>query len=61
MGKSLGPSPLRRVLAQLCLAGNDPFGGQTFIRPWVDDTMEAARLKADVAFEMFPAACRLCS
>lgn len=33
--------------------GNDPFGGQTFIRPWFDDTMEAARLKADVAFEMF--------
>ena len=33
--------------------GNDPFGGQTFERPWFGDTMEAARLKADVAFEMF--------
>ena len=33
--------------------GNDPFGGQTFERPWFSDTMDAARLKADVAFEMF--------
>ena len=33
--------------------GNDPFGGQTFERPWFSDTMEAAKLKADVAFEMF--------
>ena len=33
-------------------AGTDPFGGSTFVRPWFDDTMEAARLKADVAFEM---------
>ena len=33
--------------------GNDPFGGQTFERPWFADGMEAARLKADVAFEMF--------
>ncbi len=33
--------------------GQDPFGGQTFDRPWFGDTMEAARLKADVAFEMF--------
>ena len=33
--------------------GGDPFGGQTFERPWFGDTMEAARLKADVAFEMF--------
>ncbi|WP_274425934.1 xylose isomerase [Chelativorans sp. YIM 93263] len=33
--------------------GNDPFGGQTFERPWFGDTMELARLKADVAFEMF--------
>ena len=31
----------------------DPFGGQTFDRPWFKDTMEAAKLKADVAFEMF--------
>ncbi|OXT00646.1 xylose isomerase [Notoacmeibacter marinus] len=33
--------------------GGDPFGGQTFQRPWFGDTMELARLKADVAFEMF--------
>ncbi|PRY78969.1 xylose isomerase [Yoonia maritima] len=33
--------------------GGDPFGGQTFERPWFSDTMEAAKLKADVAFEMF--------
>ncbi len=39
--------------------GGDPFGGQTFDRPWFpdrsSDAMEAARLKADVAFEMFSA------
>jgi xylose isomerase len=33
--------------------GGDPFGGQTFDRPWFNETMEGARLKADVAFEMF--------
>ena len=35
--------------------GGDPFGGETFMRPWMhmDDEMAAARLKADVAFEMF--------
>lgn len=33
--------------------GGDPFGGQTFERPWFGDTMESARLKADVAFELF--------
>jgi xylose isomerase len=33
--------------------GGDPFGGQTFDRPWFGDSMDAARLKADVAFEMF--------
>jgi xylose isomerase len=33
--------------------GGDPFGGQTFERPWFGDTMALARLKADVAFEMF--------
>lgn len=33
--------------------GGDPFGGQTFERPWFGDTMDLARLKADVAFEMF--------
>ena len=33
--------------------GADPFGGQTFDRPWFGDGMDHARLKADVAFEMF--------
>ena len=33
--------------------GGDPFGGQTFQRPWFGDTMELARMKADVAFELF--------
>ena len=36
--------------------GGDPFGGRTFDRPWFPaDTMQLARLKADVAFEMFSA------
>lgn len=35
--------------------GTDPFGGDTFQRPWMGagDGMALARLKADVAFEMF--------
>ena len=33
--------------------GGDPFGGRTFERPWHGDDMDKARLKADVAFEMF--------
>ncbi len=33
--------------------GGDPFGGQTLDRPWFGDTMDLARLKADVAFELF--------
>jgi xylose isomerase len=33
--------------------GGDPFGGQTFERPWFGDTMDLAKMKADVAFEMF--------
>ncbi len=33
--------------------GGDPFGGRTFERPWFGDTMEHARNKADVAFELF--------
>ena len=38
-----------------CWPGGDPFGGETFLRPWMHaaDEMEGARLKADVAFEMF--------
>jgi xylose isomerase len=37
----------------LAWPGSDPFGGQTFERPWFDGGMDAARLKAEVAFEMF--------
>ncbi len=33
--------------------GGDPFGGQTFERPWFGDGLELAKLKADVAFELF--------
>jgi len=33
--------------------GGDPFGGRTFERPWFGDSMDHARLKADVAFELF--------
>ena len=34
--------------------GQDPFGGQTFQRPWhPQDDMSRAKVKADVAFEMF--------
>ena len=33
--------------------GGDPFGGRTFDRPWYDKGMEGARIKADVAFELF--------
>ncbi|MGU3401151.1 xylose isomerase [Brucellaceae bacterium D45D] len=33
--------------------GGDPFGGRTFDRPWYKDGLEAAKLKADVAFEFF--------
>lgn len=35
--------------------GGDPFGGETFQRPWFGDSMSQAKLKADVAFEMFSA------
>ena len=39
----------------LCWPGSDPFGGDTFQRPWMaaGDTMAAARQKADVAFDLF--------
>ncbi|QFR32972.1 xylose isomerase [Ancylobacter sp. TS-1] len=35
--------------------GGDPFGGETFLRPWMHgaDEMALARAKADVAFELF--------
>lgn len=36
-----------------CWPGGDPFGGQTFDRPWFGDSMAAAKMKADAAFEMF--------
>lgn len=38
-----------------CWPGGDPFGGDTFRRPWMagGDTMAAAKQKADVAFELF--------
>ncbi len=39
----------------LTLTGSDPFGGATIHRPWsaIADPMEAARGKADAAFELF--------
>jgi len=38
-----------------CWGGTDPFGAETFRRPWFGpgDPMARARLKADVAFELF--------
>lgn len=33
--------------------GGDPFGGRTFDRPWYSNELDAAKLKADVAFEFF--------
>jgi xylose isomerase len=38
-----------------CWGGGDPFGGETFLRPWHHgpDPMALARAKADVAFELF--------
>jgi xylose isomerase len=33
--------------------GGDPFGGRTFDRPWFTGDMAGAKLKADVAFELF--------
>ena len=33
--------------------GTDPFGGQTFRRPWFGDDMAHARMKADAAFDLF--------
>jgi len=61
MGKRM-EDHLRFAIAywhSLVWPGGDPFGGQTFTRPWfadaMGDTMKAAKLKADVAFEMFTA------
>jgi xylose isomerase len=38
-----------------CWPGGDPFGGETFLRPWHhgSDVMAMARAKADIAFELF--------
>jgi xylose isomerase len=33
--------------------GTDPFGGQTFDRPWFGTGLDQAKLKANVAFELF--------
>ena len=39
----------------LVWTGTDPFGGETFMRPWhrPGDPMKQAQLKADVAFDLF--------
>lgn len=55
MGKTMAEH-LRFAIAwwhSFAWPGGDPFGGQTFERPWFGDTLELAKLKADVAFEMF--------
>jgi xylose isomerase len=38
-----------------CWPGGDPFGGETFLRPWHhgSDAMAMARAKAEIAFELF--------
>lgn len=54
-GKSL-KDHLRFAVAywhSFCWPGTDPFGGQTLDRPWFPDDMAGAKMKADVAFEMF--------
>ncbi len=33
--------------------GGDPFGGQTFERPWFGDTIEHAKAKTDAAFDLY--------
>ncbi|WP_444453530.1 xylose isomerase [Rhodobacter capsulatus] len=55
MGKTMAEH-LRFAIAwwhSFAWPGGDPFGGQTFERPWFGDTLDLAKLKADVAFEMF--------
>lgn len=55
MGKSL-KEHLRFAVAywhSFAWEGGDPFGGRTFDRPWFGSQMALAKLKADVAFEMF--------
>ena len=54
--------PLRECLRfavsywhSLAMDGSDPFGAPTLRRPWMGraDAMQAAREKADAAFELF--------
>jgi xylose isomerase len=56
MGKTM-KDHLRFAVAywhSLAWEGGDPFGGPTFERPWhPQDDMGRAKMKADVAFEMF--------
>ncbi|PLW75743.1 xylose isomerase [Cohaesibacter celericrescens] len=55
MGKSM-KEHLRFAVAywhSFAWEGGDPFGGRTFDRPWFGDEMSKAKLKADVAFELF--------
>lgn len=58
MGKPLRDH-LRFAVAwwhSLAMNGSDPFGAATIHRPWMDaglDPMEAARIKADAAFDLF--------
>ena len=57
LGKSLAEH-LRLAVAwwhSLAMNGSDPFGAPTIRRPWMDraDGMEAAREKADAAFDLF--------
>ena len=55
MGKTL-KEHLRFAVAywhSFAWEGGDPFGGRTFDRPWFGDSMDLAKLKADVAFELF--------
>lgn len=55
MGKTMSDQ-LRFAMAwwhTTCWPGGDPFGGETFMRPWhhMADEMAGARMKADVMFE----------
>ena len=55
MGKTL-KDHLRFAVAywhSFAWEGGDPFGGRTFDRPWYGDSLDHAKLKADVAFELF--------
>ncbi|MEL6168247.1 MAG: xylose isomerase [Pseudomonadota bacterium] len=55
MGKTLSEH-LRFAVAywhSFAWPGGDPFGGQTFDRPWFGDSMADAKAKADAAFELF--------